>query len=62
MRTMKSGSIFYTLGMAGDPWVRLMGETFVEYEQWALKNKITDKIISQKYLQKEFFLNTQPNL
>ena len=39
--------------MAGDRWVRLMGETFVEYEQWALKNKITDRIVSQKHLQKE---------
>lgn len=53
MRTMKPQSVFYTLGMAGDPWVKLMGETFVEYEQWALKNKIVDKIISQKYLREE---------
>jgi sugar-specific transcriptional regulator TrmB len=53
MSTLKPKSTFYTIGMAGDPWVKLMGETFVEYEQWALNNKITDKIISQKYLQKE---------
>lgn len=53
MSTLKAKSIFYTIGMAGDPWVKLMGETFVEYEQWALKNKITDRIISQKHLQKE---------
>ena len=53
MRTIKPKNTFCTLGMAGDPWVNLMGETFVEYEQWALKNKITDRIISQKHLQKE---------
>ncbi len=53
MGTIKPKGTFYTIGMAGDPWVKLMGETFVEYEQWALKNKITDKIISQKHLQKE---------
>lgn len=53
MSSLKPKSTFYTVGMAGDPWVRLMGETFVTYEQWALKNKVTDKIISQKHLQKE---------
>ncbi|MEO5646333.1 MAG: helix-turn-helix domain-containing protein [Candidatus Paceibacterota bacterium] len=53
MQNLKPKSTFYTIGMAGDPWVKLMGETFVEYEQWALKNKVTDKIISQKHLQKE---------
>ncbi len=53
MLSIKPGSTFYTIGMAGDKWVKLMGETFVEYEQWALKNKITDKIVSQKHLQGE---------
>lgn len=53
MQNLKPKSSFYTLGMAGDPWVKLMGETFVEYEQWALKNNITDKIISQKHLKEE---------
>lgn len=53
MQNLKPKSIFYTLGMAGDPWVKLMGETFVEYEQWALKNKIINKIISQKHLKNE---------
>ncbi len=53
VRTTKPKSVFYTLGMAGDPWVKLMGESFVEYEQWALKNKVTDKIISQKHLKKQ---------
>jgi len=53
MAKLKPNSVFYTIGMAGDAWVGLMGETFIAYEQWALKNKITDKIISQKYLQKE---------
>lgn len=53
MQMLKPKSIFYTIGMAGDPWVKLMGESFVEYEQWALKNKITDKIVSQVQLKKE---------
>lgn len=53
IQNLKPNSTFYTLGMAGDHWVKLMGETFVEYEQWALKNNIKDKIISQKHLQKE---------
>ncbi|MDB4984155.1 MAG: TrmB family transcriptional regulator [Patescibacteria group bacterium] len=53
MRTTKPKSSFRTIGMAGDPWVKLMGETFVEYEQWALKNKITDRIVSQKHLKAE---------
>ncbi len=53
MQTQKAKSTFYTLGMAGDKWVKLMGDTFIEYEAWALKNKITDKIVSQKHLQKE---------
>lgn len=53
IKTLEPGSTFYTLGMAGDPWVKLMGETFIAYEQWALNSKITDKIISQRYLQKE---------
>lgn len=53
MKQTKPGATFHTLGMAGDTWVSLMGETFVTYEQWALKNKITDKIISQKYLKEE---------
>lgn len=53
MTGLKKGSTFYTLGMAGDKWVSMMGETFVTYEKWALTNNITDKIISQKHLQKE---------
>lgn len=53
MKNLKPKSVFYTLGMAGDPWVRLMGDSFVEYEQWALKNKIVNKIISQKHLKEE---------
>ncbi len=53
MASIQPGSTFYTIGMAGDKWVKLMGETFVEYEQWALENKITDKIVSQKHLQGE---------
>lgn len=53
MQNLKPKSVFYTIGMAGDPWVKLMGETFIEYKQWALKNKIVDKIISQRYLKEE---------
>lgn len=53
MSNMKKNEIFYTIGMAGDPWIKLMGETFVEYENFAEKNNITDKIISQKHLQSE---------
>lgn len=53
MRITKPKSIIYTIGMAGDNWVSLMGETFIKYEQWALKNKIIDKIISQKNLKSE---------
>jgi sugar-specific transcriptional regulator TrmB len=53
MQCVKPKSSFFTIGMAGDKWVKLMGETFVEYEQWALDNKITDKIVSQKHLKKE---------
>lgn len=53
MSTLKPKTTFYTIGMAGDPWVKLMGETFVGYEQWALKHGITDRIISQKHLQKQ---------
>ena len=53
MDTMKSGTTFRTVGMAGDPWVQMMGETFVQYERFALKNKITDKIVSQKHLKAE---------
>lgn len=53
MQTIKPKSVFRTIGMAGDSWVKLMGETFVEYEQWALKNNIFDKIVSQKYLKEE---------
>ncbi|MGB0925370.1 MAG: helix-turn-helix domain-containing protein, partial [Minisyncoccia bacterium] len=62
MASMKKNSSFYTLGMAGDPWVRLMGETFVEYERWAEKNNILDKIISQKYLQKEIESHQSANI
>lgn len=53
MQSMKPKSTFCTIGMAGDKWVRLMGETFVEYEQWALDNKIVDRIVSQKHLKNE---------
>ncbi len=53
MGTVKPGSTFYTIGMAGDAWVKMMGETFVEYEQWALKNKVRDRIVSQAHLRKE---------
>lgn len=53
MQTIKPKSVFCTIGMAGDSWVKLMGETFVEYEQWALKNNISDKIVSQKHLKEE---------
>lgn len=53
MQTIKPKSVFHTIGMAGDPWIKLMGKTFVEYEQWALKNNISNKIISQKYLKEE---------
>jgi sugar-specific transcriptional regulator TrmB len=53
MRIIKPKTVFYTIGMAGDPWVKLMGQTFVAYEQWALKNGITNKIVSQKHLRAE---------
>ena len=53
MMTLKPKSVFRTIGMAGDPWVKLMGNTFIGYEQWALKNKIMNKIVSQKFLKSE---------
>jgi len=62
MNRLKAGESFSTLGMAGDPWVRLMGDTFVPYEQWAEKNNILDKIISQKHLQKEIESHQSSNI
>lgn len=53
MESLEPRAIFYTLGMAGDAWVELMGETFVAYESWALENRIIDRIVSQKHLQGE---------
>lgn len=53
MIDLKPKSEFYTVGMAGDLWVENMGETYIQYEKWAEKNKIVNHIVAQPSLEKE---------
>jgi len=53
MNQLKPKSIFYTIGMGGDRWVELMGDFYLIYEQYAIKNKITDIVIAYEHQRQE---------
>lgn len=53
MNQLKPKSVFYTIGMGGDRWIKLMGDFYVVYEQYAIKNKIIDKIVAYEHQRQE---------
>src|SRR4030042_1042330 len=53
MSRLKPKSVFYTIGMGGDKWVKLMGDFYVAYEQYAIRNKIINKIVAYERQRQE---------
>ncbi len=53
IQKLKPRTVFYTIGMGADRWVDLMGDVFLEYEQYAVKHKITNKIVAYEYQRME---------